>query len=383
MKRIERPIYLDYCATTPVHPDVCAAMRRALEVDFGNPSSMHWAGRAASGLVAEARAQVARSLGCLPEEIYFTSGATESDNLALLGMMRRYLPGDAHLITTSIEHHAILHAAQQLEREGYSVTYLPVDSKGLVSAEAVQDAIRPETVLVSVMLVNNEVGSIQPLSEIGAITRSQGVLLHTDAVQGMGLLDVNVDELNIDLLSLSAHKIYGPKGVGALYVRNGVQIEPLLYGGTQERALRPGTENIPGIVGLGEAVRVTRQHKILEKQRLSQLRRALIAGLQENIPGVIVNGPSDSVSPHILSVSFPGADGEMMLIRLSGNGFAVSMGSACTSHSIEPSHVLTAMGLPREQIESTLRISFGYPTTQADLDAFLQAIQDVYRRAML
>jgi cysteine desulfurase len=380
---MEHRIYLDYCATTPVHPDVRAAMLPALDADFGNPSSMHWAGRAAADLAGVARAEVAANLGCRPDEVYFTSGATEADNLALLGILRRYLPGKAHLITTQIEHHAILHTARQLEHEGYAVTYLPVDAHGLVSVAAVRAALRPETVLISVMLVNNEVGAIQPLAEIGALARRQGILVHTDAVQALGLLDVAVEALKVDLLSLSAHKIYGPKGIGALYIRDGVQVAPLMYGGTQEKTWRPGTENLPGIVGLGAALRVTGQHKSAERERLGQLRQELLNGLREQIPGILVNGPAaDAVSPHVLSVSFPGADGEMLLIRLNGAGFAVSMGSACTSKSIEPSHVLSAMGLPREQIDGTLRISLGYPTTRADITAFLRAIPEIYRRAV-
>ena len=264
-------IYLDYCATTPVHPEVRAAMLAALDEDFGNPSSMHWAGRRAGELVSQARADVAANIEADPQEIYFTSGATEADNLALFGVLRRYERGKAHLITTAVEHHAILHAAAQLKKEGYAVTVLPVDMQGLVDPQAVREAIRPDTVLISVMLVNNETGAIEPVAEIGAIAQEKGILMHTDAVQGMGLLDVNVDELKVDLLSLSAHKIYGPKGIGALYVRNAVAVHPLAFGGPQEQSLRPGTENVPGIVGLGAAVRLTREHKAEERKRLSDL----------------------------------------------------------------------------------------------------------------
>ncbi|MGE5072229.1 MAG: cysteine desulfurase family protein [Anaerolineae bacterium] len=374
--------YLDYCATTPVHPDVRAAMLSAMEVDFGNPSSMHWAGRRAVQLLNAARLEAALSLGCDSSEIIFTSGATEADNLALFGVLRRHAPGHAHLITTSIEHHAILHAAAQLEHEGYAVTVLPVNRQGQVDPQAVRAAIRNNTVLVSVMLVNNESGAIQPVKEIGAIAHEHGILMHTDAVQAMGLLDVDVQALNADLLSLSAHKIYGPKGIGGLYVRKSVELTPMVFGGPQERSLRAGTENVPGIVGLGAALRLTRTHKAAERERLGALRAWFIAELASRVPGVVINGPEEAVAAHVVSMSFPDSDGEMMLIRLNAEGIAVSLGSACNSKSIEPSHVLTAMGLPREHIEGSLRVSMGYPTTQADLDRFLQVIPGVVERVL-
>lgn len=375
-------IYLDYCATTPVHPEVRATMMTALEDDFGNPSSMHWAGRRAGELVSQARSEVAASISAHPQEIYFTGGATEADNLALLGVMRRYEPGKAHLITTAVEHHAILHTAAQLEKEGYAVTVLPVDGQGLVDPQQVRKAIRPDTALISVMLVNNETGAIQPVADIANVAQEKGILMHTDAVQGMGLLDVNVDTLKVDLLSLSAHKIYGPKGVGALYVRRAVALKPLAFGGPQEQSLRPGTENVPGIVGLGAATRLTCQHKAEERKRLSDLRARLIDGLADRVPGVTINGPSHQVAPHVVSASFPGTDGEMMLIRLNAESIAVSLGSACNSKSIEPSHVLTAMGLPHEQIEGSLRISMGYPTTPDEINRFLEIIPGVVQRVL-
>jgi cysteine desulfurase len=375
-------IYLDYCATTPVHPDVRAAMLKTLEDEFGNPSSMHWAGRSAARLLDKARLQVAQGIGCQPQEIAFTSGATEADNLALLGIMRQRPPGKAHLITSVIEHHAILHTARQLEREGYPVTYVPVDSQGLVDPDIIRKELRPETALISIMLVNNEVGAVQPLEEIGALAREHGILMHTDAVQGLGLLDIDVDALHIDLLSLSAHKIYGPKGVGALYVRQNTRLAPLQYGGGQEGGARPGTENMPGIAGLGAAVELTHQHKTAERQRLTELRQYLNQRLRQCIPNFTVNGPVSAAAPHVISASFPGADGEMLLLRLNAEGFALSMGSACTSKSIEPSHVLTAMGLTREQIESTLRISLGYPTTPEEIHLFLKVLPGIYRKSL-
>lgn len=376
-------IYLDYCATTPVHHSVREAMLRALDVDFGNPSSMHWAGKDARQLIDQSRADVACGIGCQPSEIVFTSGATEADNLALFGILRLFPSNGAHLITSAIEHHAILHAAQQLEHKGYSVTYLPVDDHGMVNAEDVRRAIRPETKLISIMYVNNEVGSVQPIAEIGRIAREHKILVHTDAVQSIGFLNVNVDELHVDLLSLSAHKIYGPKGIGALYVRSGVELAPMILGGPQEGSLRAGTENVPGIVGLGAAMNLVREHRAEERIRLLELRKRLINGLQAIGPEVIVNGPEDAVAPHVLSVSFVGADAEMMLIRLNTEGIAVSLGSACNSESIEPSHVLTAMKLPQEQIESTLRFSLGIPTTKDEIETFLDVITRVLPRVLV
>jgi len=376
-------IYLDYCATTPVHLRVREKMSQALDVDFGNPSSMHWAGKDTKQLMAQARADVAEGIGCRPDEITFTSGATEADNLALFGTLRLYQPNEAHLITSSIEHHAILHTAAHLEREGHAVTYLPVDKNGLVNPEDVRQAIRPETKLISIMCVNNEVGSIQPIAEIGRIARERNIRFHTDAVQAIGLFDVNVDDLNVDLLSLSAHKIYGPKGIGALFVRAGLELTPMLVGGPQEHLLRAGTENVPGIVGLGAAIDLVRQHRVDERTRLLGIRKYLVNGLRAISPEIVVNGLEEKSAPHILSISFVGVDAEMLLIRLNGEGIAVSLGSACNSKSIEPSHVLAAMNLPREQIESTLRISFGMPTTKEELDVLLDTITRVLPRSII
>jgi cysteine desulfurase len=349
-------------------------MLEALESNFGNPSSLHWAGKDARRLVDQARADVANGIGCQPDKIIFTSGATEADNLALFGTLRLFPLNEAHLITSAIEHHAVLHAAHRLEQEGYAVTVLPVDEHGVVNPEDVQKAIRPQTKLISIMYVNNEVGSVQPIAEIGKIAREHSILFHTDAVQAVGLFDVNVDELNVDLLSLSAHKIYGPKGIGALYVRLGIELAPVLFGGPQEHSLRAGTENVPGIVGMGAAMNLVREHRVEERVRLLGLRKYLIEGLQALGPEVIVNGAEETTAPHIVSVSFTGADAEMLQIRLNEEGVAVSLGSACNSNAIEPSHVLTAMNLPREQIESTLRISLGMPTTREEIEFLLGAM---------
>ena len=376
-------IYLDYCATTPVHPSVRDEMLRVFDADYGNPSSMHWAGKDSRQLIDRSRADVASGLGCQPSEIVFTSGATEADNLALFGTLRLFPSTEAHLITSAIEHHAVLHAAHRLEQNGYSVTYLPVDEHGLVNPEDVRRAIRPETKLISIMYVNNEVGSVQSIAEIGKIAREHSVRFHTDAVQAIGLFDVSVDKLNVDLLSLSAHKIYGPKGIGALYVRAGLQVVPMILGGPQENSLRAGTENVPGIVGLGAAMNHVRQHRAEERIRIMELRKSLINGLQALGAEVIVNGSEDATAPHILSISFVGVDAEMMLIRLNSEGIAVSLGSACNSKSIELSHVLTAMKLPQEQIESTLRFSLGMPTTKDEIERLLDLIRRVLPRVIV
>ncbi|HET7143585.1 MAG TPA: cysteine desulfurase family protein [Anaerolineales bacterium] len=373
-------IYLDYCATTPVHSSVREKIMQALDVDFGNPSSMHWAGRDSRQLIDQSRMDVAGGIGCRPTEIIFTSGATEADNLALFGTLRLFPSNEAHLITSAVEHHAILHAAQRLEQDGYSVTCLPVDEYGLVDPEAVLRAIRPETKLISIMFVNNEVGSIQPIAEIGRIARENNIRFHTDAVQAIGLFDVNVNDLNVDLLSLSAHKIYGPKGIGALYVRSGLEMTPLVLGGPQENSLRAGTENVPGIVGLAAAMNLVTHHRAEERARLGELRKYLVNSLQAFSQSVIVNGLEEKTAPNILSISFGGVDAEMMLIRLNAEGIAVSLGSACNSKSIEPSHVLTAMKLPREQIESTLRISLGMPTTHEEINILLNAVARILPR---
>jgi cysteine desulfurase len=375
-------VYLDYCATTPLHPQVHDKMLLALEKSFGNPSSMHWAGREAAGLLDEARQQVAESLACQPEEVIFTSGATEADNLALLGVMLNGMPEHSHLITTAVEHHAILHTARHLESKGFKVTILPVDGQGLVEPQAVREAIRPETALISVMHVNNETGAVQPVGEIGRLAREHGIWMHSDAVQSMGLLDIEVDDLHVDLLSISAHKIYGPKGCGALYVRRGTPLAPLLHGGVQEGGLRPGTENIPGIAGLGEAAALTLAKKGAERLRIAQLRDRLVEGLQERIPGLVINRPAAAWAPHVVSASFPGADAEAMLLHLTRHGVAASMGSACTAKSIEPSHVLAAMGLPAAQIQGTLRFSLGYFTTEEEIARLLSWISDIYERSL-
>ena len=372
-----KSLYFDYCATTPLHPQVRQAMAVSLDEAYGNPSSMHLMGQRARHMVDKARLKVASEIGATSEEIIFTSGATEANNMALLGVMQALAPEKNHLITSAIEHHAILHTAQALENKGFQVSYLPVDKYGRVDPDEVRGAIREDTGLISIMLVNNETGAIQPVPQISQIAHKHGILMHTDAVQALGCLTVNVDALGADLMSLSAHKIYGPKGIGALYLRQGTPIQPLLHGGSQERKLRPGTENVPGIVGLGAAVELVSQQRPQAAERLTQLRALLVQGLQDTFPGVIINGPKEQVSPHVVSVSFPGVVGEMLLFHLSRLGIAASMGSACTAEDIEPSHVLMAMGLPLAQIEGTLRLSMGYATTTNEIEQMLTSLLQV------
>lgn len=369
-----RRVYFDYCATTPVHPQVRKVMFNVLE-EYGNPSSLHWAGQQARSVLNGAREQVAAGIGAQVNEIIFTSGATEANNMALRGVM--HATDKRHLITSGIEHHATLHTAESLEKEGFEVTYLPVSASGLVDPDDVRTAIRPDTALISIMLVNNEVGVIEPVSAIGEVAHEHGVLMHTDAVQALGYLPVAVDDLNVDYLSLSAHKIYGPKGIGALYVRENSPIASLLYGGSQEGKHRPGTENVPGIAALGAAVELVTAHKESEYTRLNTLRHQLIDKLRHTVPESVINGPPEHSAPHVLSISFPGCDGEMLLFLLNKAGIALSMGSACTAEDMEPSHVLTAMGLPLDHIDGTLRISLGYSTTSDDVEYLCAVLPDI------
>lgn len=373
-------IYFDYCATTPVDSEVREAMLPALEEVFGNPSSMHWAGKLAMEKKEAARKEIADILTCIPDELVFTSGATEADNLALFGIMKQYAPGDAHLITCVVEHHAVLHAASELEKQGYAVTYLPVDGNGLVDPGSLQSALRPQTRLVSIMYVNNEMGSIQPIFDLSSIAHQQGALFHTDAVQGLYIDDHLVSTLNIDLLSFSGHKIYGPKGIGALFVHKELELVPQIIGGPQERGLRAGTENMPGILGLAAAIKKISRDRNSIYGHLRELRGYFLNHLKQEIPIISVNGDADTTAPHILSIIFPGAVAEMMLLHLSQAGFAVSLGSACTSKDVEPSHVLTALGRSRKEAEATLRISFGVPTTKDEVDQLVDILPGIYQQ---
>jgi cysteine desulfurase len=369
-------IYLDNAATTAPDPAVVQAILRALTEEYGNPSSLHRRGLGAERLVTGARETVARTLGVSPEEIVFTSGGTESNALALRGIASRF-PG-RHLVTTAIEHSSVLTPLRRLAADGYALTVLPVDHSGRVSPEQVGEALRPDTVLVSVMAVNNEIGTIQPLSEIGALLRrhsagGRAVVFHVDAVQAWGKIPLRPREWTVDLMSLSAHKVHGPKGAGALYVRRGLDVIPLLGGGEQERGVRPGTENVPGIAGLGEAARLILEAGDISSDRMRVLQDRLRTGVAA-IADVTVNTPQDGAAPHILSVSFAGLRGETLLHRLEMDGIYTSTGSACHAHDPTPSHVLLAIGLTPELAGSSLRFSLSRATTPEQIEAAIAAV---------
>lgn len=373
-------IYLDHNATTPLHPRVLAAMEPWLRDRWGNPSSPHRLGHEARVAVERARERIAQGLGFRPSEVVFCASGTESDNLALRGVARALAGRGRHLVTTAVEHHAVLHTGRALEREGFRVTCAPVTGDGVVDVEALAAALGPETVLVSVMHANNETGVVQPVEEIAALARSRGVLFHTDAVQTVGKLPRRPGELGADLVTFSAHKIRGPKGVGALCVREGTPLEPVVTGGAQERGLRAGTENVAGIVGLAEAVALALEGSAGEEDRLGALRdrleREVVAGLR----GVRVNGAGAPRVPNTSSLSFGGVDGESVVLGLDLLGICVSTGSACTTGDPEPSHVLLAMGVPPRLAQGTVRISLGQETTEEDVQAAARALVETVER---
>ena len=373
-------IYMDNAATTRVTQPVLEAMMPCLTTVYGNPSSVHAFGRDARRLLDEARAKVAAALNAKPNEIYFTGCGTESDNWAVRGSAYALKAKGNHIITSAIEHHAILHTCQQLEREGFKVTYLPVDEYGQVSAADVEKAITPETTLISIMTANNEIGTIQPIAEIGAIARAHGVRFHTDAVQAVGAIPVDVKAMNVDLLSLSGHKLPAPKGVGALYIRSGVRLERLMNGGAQERTQRPGTENMPSIVGLGRAIELATAHLDEKAAYVSALRDRLINGILETIPDTRLNGHPTNRLPGNCNVSIRYIEGESMLLNLDIKGIAASSGSACTSGSLDPSHVLLAIGLTHEVAHGSLRFSLNEDNTEEEVDYVIKSLDEVVRR---
>ena len=372
-----RQVYMDHGATTPLREEALEAMLPYLKEKFGNPSSIHSFGREARKAINEAREKTACALGADPEEIFFTSGGTESNNMAIRGAAR--LKGKGRIITSAIEHHAVLDVCKDLEKDGFEVVFLPVDRYGMVDPRAVEEAIVPGTILVSIMMGNNEVGTIQPIREICTLARKRGVLVHTDAVQCVGQLPVDVKELQLDFLSLSAHKFNGPKGVGALYVRKGIPLPPIYRGGGQERKLRPGTENVAGIVGLGRALELAVAELPEKTARLQKLRDRLIAGLT-SLEGVALNGHPQQRLPGSVHLSFQYIEGESLLLSLDLQGVAASSGSACTSGSLEPSHVLTAMGLDHREAHGSLRLTLGRGNTEADVDYVLQVLPPIVER---
>ncbi|MBA7622367.1 Cysteine desulfurase IscS [subsurface metagenome] len=373
MKRI----YLDYAATTPTHPEVVKAMLPYFTDAFGNPSSIHSYGQESKGAIEEARVKVADLIGARDEEIVFTSGGTEADNFAIKGVAyANEIKGD-HIITSSIEHHAVIETCKFLERRGFRVTYLPVDEYGLVDPNDVKKAITGKTILISVMQASNEVGTVEPIAEIGRIAKEAGIYFHTDAVQTVGHIPVDVNELGVDLLSMSAHKLYGPKGVGALYIRKGTKLIPFMHGGEQERRRRASTENIPGIVGFGKAVELAQQEISEEAERLAYLRDQLIKGLLERIDHTRLNGHPIMRLPNNVNVSVDFIEGESMLLNLDLEGICASTGSACSSASLEPSHVLLALGLAHEQAHGSLRFSLGKWSTDEEIERVLDVLPGI------
>ncbi|MDM5156590.1 cysteine desulfurase family protein [Bacillus sp. DX1.1] len=374
-------IYLDHAATSPTHPEVVEKMIPFMTETFGNPSSIHFYGRQTRHAVDEARRTCARSIHANPNEIIFTSGGTEADNLALLGVARANRSKGNHIITTAIEHHAILHTCNVLEQEGFEVTYLPVDAAGRVRIQDVKEALKAETILVSVMFGNNEVGTVQPIAEIGALLKEHDAYFHTDAVQAYGLTTIDVKELGIDLLSISAHKINGPKGVGFLYAGGQVRFGPLLTGGEQERKRRAGTENVPSIVGLQQAILLAEQTREQKSAQYEEFKDIMVSVFKEEDITFEVNGSLEHHLPHVFNVSFSGMDIEPFLVNLDLAGIAASSGSACTAGSVNPSHVLVAMfGKQSDQIRSSVRFSFGFGNTKEQIQKAAYEIVKIVKR---
>lgn len=378
-----RRIYMDHSATTPVDPQVIQAMISTLTDSFGNPSSIHSFGQEAHKLIQKARKQVAGLIGADSEEIVFTSGGTEADNMAIIGTAKDRMGRGRHIITSQIEHHAVLDTCRQLEKEGFEVTYLPVNWFGEVDPETLARAIRPDTILISIMHANNEIGTIQPIATMGRMARDKGIIFHTDAVQSVGRIPVDVKSLSVDLLSLSGHKFYGPKGTGALYVRSGTRLTPLLFGGGQERKWRSGTENVPGVVGLGLAAELARQHLPERSKHLSKLSQTVIDRILAEIPQAYLTGHPQKRLPGHASFVFQAVEGAAMLVFLDAEGIAVSGGSACTSNSFDPSHVLTALGLNKDAAHSSLRISLGKDNTLEDVERLMEVMPGIIERQRL
>jgi len=375
---MSRRVYLDHNASTPVHPEVITEMVPYFGEVFGNPSSVHGFGRAAREAVDVARERVAAFLRARPDEIVFTSGGTESDNFGVKGLA--WARGRGHLITSKIEHHAVLRTCQALEGQGFAVTYLPVDETGMIDPDDVRRALRPDTIGISIMHANSEVGTIQPVRAIGALARERGIAFHVDAVQTFGKVDIDVEAFNIDLLSFSGHKIYGPKGVAGLYLRKGTKMVSVQHGGEHERRRRAGTENVPGIVGLGKAVEVRGRDMKDEAMRLTALRDRLWEGVRARVPDVRLNGHQTERVPGTANISYKNVESESIVLGLDLKGIAVSAGSACTSGSVEPSYVLVAMGVPIEWAMGAVRASLGRSTTAEDIDYVVESVEPIVRK---
>lgn len=370
-------IYLDNAATTKTSQEVVDAMLPYFTENYGNASSIYEVGQRSKEAITTAREKIAKVLGAKTEEIYFTAGGSEADNWALKAAFEAYSQKGKHIITTKIEHHAILHTCEYLEKKGAEITYLDVDENGLVNLDELQKAIRPETILISIMFANNEIGTIEPIKEIGMIAKEHGVLFHTDAVQAFGQVPIDVDEMNIDMLSSSAHKINGPKGIGFLYIRKGVKIRSFVHGGAQERKRRAGTENVPGIVGYGVAAKRAAETMEVRTAKERELRDYFIDRVLKEIPYVKLNGDPVKRLPNNINLSFRFVEGESLLIMLDMKGIAASSGSACTSGSLDPSHVLLAIGLPHEIAHGSLRLTLGEDTTKEDLDYTLEQLKEI------
>lgn len=375
-----RRVYMDHNGTTPVHPEVLEAMMPFFKDQFGNASSIHWAGREVKKYLDDAREKVASLLNARPEEIVFTGCGTESDNMAIKGVAFALKEKGRHIITTQVEHHAVLHTCQFLEKMGYEVTYLPVDGDGLIDLEDLRHSIKPQTILITIMFANNETGTIFPMQEIGEIAREKEIIFHSDAIQAVGKLPIDLQQLPVDILSLSGHKLYAPKGIGAQYIRTGTKLMPLIHGGAQERNRRAGTENIPYIVALGKASEIAQRDFQRRYARLRALRDQLQEGILSRIPDVKRNGHPTKRLPNTLNLSFLYIEGESVLLNLDLEGIAVSSGSACTSGSLEPSHVLLAMGIPPEIAQSAIRFSLGWANTEEDVGYVVEVLPRIVKR---
>lgn len=372
-----RQVYLDYSATTPVKKEVLDAMLPYFTEHFGNPSSIYGIGLESKDAITNARTQVAKLINADPAEVFFDAGGTESDNWAVFGIADALKDKGNHIITTKIEHHAMLHSCEFLEKHGYDVTYLGIGPDGRIKLDELEAAITDKTILISVMMVNNEIGTIQPIKEIGAIAKKHGIVFHTDAVQALGNVPIDVKDMGIDLMSMSSHKIYGPKGIGALYIRRGVKISNYLHGGAQENKRRAGTENLPGIIGFGKAAELAGENFAEHVKHCSELRNYLIDEVLKKIPNVKVNGSMEYRHPGNANLTFEYIEGEAMLLMLDAKGISVSTGSACSSTSLVPSHVLSALGIPVEQIHGTLRFTIGDFTTKEDIDYVVECLSEI------